>query len=208
VRAALRSAGPPRYSRSSAGSKLDPFREEIHRLLRADGDLTGQWVRELIAPSTGAIRERAGGGRPGLCSLCDPDAAAPAARPRRSPAGRRDLAQVRERYGDRAQTIVNNHRAKILGAGLADPHTLDFAARVLGDEEIAQVSSTAGHEGRGSRTESTTWRALAPAHVLRQAQPGTGVLVYGHLPPARLELRPWFADRGLRALAAAQQDGR
>jgi hypothetical protein len=27
VRAALRSAGPPRYSRSPAGSKLDGFRE-------------------------------------------------------------------------------------------------------------------------------------------------------------------------------------
>jgi hypothetical protein len=43
---------------------------------------------------------------------------------------------VRERYGERAQTIVNNHRAKILGAGLADPHTLDFAARALDDEKI------------------------------------------------------------------------
>jgi type IV secretion system protein VirD4 len=113
-----------------------------------------------------------------------------------------DLAQVRERWGERAQTIVNNHRAKIIGAGIADPATLDYAARVLGDEEIRQVSSTAGQEGRASKTESTTWRALAPAHALRQAPPGTGVLVYGHLPPTRLTLRPWFADRRLRTLAA------
>jgi type IV secretion system protein VirD4 len=112
-----------------------------------------------------------------------------------------DLAQVRERWGERAQTIVNNHRAKILGAGTADPATIDYAARVLGDEEVRQVSSTAGREGRASKTESTTWRTLAPAHVLRQAEPGTGVLVYGHMPPARLTLRPWFADRHLRQLA-------
>lgn len=50
VRAALRSAKPPSYERAPAGSKLDPFKEEIHRLLRADPRLTGQRVRELIGP--------------------------------------------------------------------------------------------------------------------------------------------------------------
>lgn len=114
-----------------------------------------------------------------------------------------DLAQLKERWGERAQTIINNHRAKILGAGTSDPHTLELAARVLGDEEIRQTSATAGHEGHASTTQSTTWRALAPAHVLREARPGTGVLIYGHLPPAQLDLRPWFADRQLRALATA-----
>ena len=33
-----------------AGSKLDPFKDEIHRLLREDPKLPGQRVRELIAP--------------------------------------------------------------------------------------------------------------------------------------------------------------
>ena len=50
IRAALRSPGPPVYRRAAAGSKLDPFREEIHRLLRADPKLPGVRVRELIAP--------------------------------------------------------------------------------------------------------------------------------------------------------------
>jgi hypothetical protein len=50
VRRALRSSAPPRYGRASAGSKLDPFKEEIHRLLRRDPRLPGQRVRELIAP--------------------------------------------------------------------------------------------------------------------------------------------------------------
>lgn len=112
-----------------------------------------------------------------------------------------DLAQIRERYGTRALTIVNNHRAKLIGSGIADPETLDYAARVLGDEEIRQLSSTAGQEGRASTTESTTYRSLAPAHVLRQAPPGSAVLIYGSLPPARLQLRPWFADRKLTRLA-------
>jgi transposase len=50
IRSALRSQGAPRYSRPAAGSKLDPFKDEIHRLLRADPRLTGQRIRELIAP--------------------------------------------------------------------------------------------------------------------------------------------------------------
>ena len=49
VRRALRSDAPPVYERASV-SKLDPFKDEIHRLLRADPKLPGQRVRELIAP--------------------------------------------------------------------------------------------------------------------------------------------------------------
>jgi transposase len=49
IRNALRSDDAPRYSRAPAGSKLDPFKDEIHRLLRADPKLPGQRVRELIA---------------------------------------------------------------------------------------------------------------------------------------------------------------
>lgn len=119
-----------------------------------------------------------------------------------------DLAQIKERYGTRALTIVNNHRAKLIGSGIADPDTLDYAARVLGDQEITQVSSTAGHEGRASTTQSTTYRSLAPAHVLRQATPGSAVLIYGSLPPAQISLRPWFADRRLRALARPDENGK
>lgn len=48
VRRALRSSQPPRYQRASAGSKLDPFKAEIHRLLKADPSLPGTRVRELL----------------------------------------------------------------------------------------------------------------------------------------------------------------
>jgi transposase len=50
VRAAVRSSVPPRYARAPAGSKLDPFKDEIHRLLKGDAAMTGQRIRELIAP--------------------------------------------------------------------------------------------------------------------------------------------------------------
>jgi len=50
VRRALRSERAPRYERRAAPSKLDPFRDEIHRLLREDPKLPGQRIRELIEP--------------------------------------------------------------------------------------------------------------------------------------------------------------
>jgi transposase len=50
VRRALRAEEPPRYRRRPRPSKLDPFRDEIHALLRRDARLTGVRVRELIEP--------------------------------------------------------------------------------------------------------------------------------------------------------------
>lgn len=110
-----------------------------------------------------------------------------------------DMAQIAAVYGrDRAPTIVSNHRARVILSGIADPRTLDYLGRLLGDEEIRHVSETSGAEGRHSTTESVAYRNLAPANVLREMRPNQGVLVYGNLAPARIELRPWFRDRRLR----------
>jgi transposase len=50
VRRALRSTEAPVYRRAPKASKLEPFKEEIHRLLGEDSKLPGQRVRELIEP--------------------------------------------------------------------------------------------------------------------------------------------------------------
>jgi transposase len=50
IRNAINRETPPKYERAPAGSKLDPFKAEIHRLLRANPKLPGQRVRELITP--------------------------------------------------------------------------------------------------------------------------------------------------------------
>jgi transposase len=49
IRNAISSDSPPKYERAPAGSKLDPFKDEIYRLLREDPKLPGQRIRELIA---------------------------------------------------------------------------------------------------------------------------------------------------------------
>ena len=118
-----------------------------------------------------------------------------------------DMAQINAVYGrERAPTIVSNHRAKVILSGIADPPSLEYLARLLGDEEVRQVSRTSGGGGRHSTTESITYRNLAPANVLREMRPGHGILVYGHLRPTRIALRPWFKDRRLRRLTRVRRN--
>lgn len=50
VRRAIRSADPPRYSRQRLPSKLDPFTDEINRLLKEDPRLPVVRLRELLQP--------------------------------------------------------------------------------------------------------------------------------------------------------------
>jgi transposase len=49
IRRALRSERPPRYERPARPSMLDPFREEVHRLLGEEPRLPGVRVRELLS---------------------------------------------------------------------------------------------------------------------------------------------------------------
>jgi transposase len=50
IRMALRTEGPPAYRRAPGASKLDPFKDEVHALLRADPKLPAVRIRELIEP--------------------------------------------------------------------------------------------------------------------------------------------------------------
>jgi type IV secretion system protein VirD4 len=111
-----------------------------------------------------------------------------------------DLSQLRARYGQRAQTILNNHTAKLFGAGISDPETLSYITRVLGQGEYKQPSVTDGELGRKSRTEATTYREFVPPTVIREAAWGSALLLYGRLPPARIKLRFWRRARRLRRL--------
>jgi len=103
-----------------------------------------------------------------------------------------DFAQLQARYGTFAQTVINNHRAKVVLSGVSDTPTLDYISRLIGDQAINENSETRDKDGSvRSTTQSVRHRALAPPAVLRQAATGSGVLVYGNLPPAQFKLRPW-----------------
>ena len=110
-----------------------------------------------------------------------------------------DLAQLATRYGpERSRTIANNHRAKLLLSGVSDLATLDLVSGLAGEAAVREDTFT--HDLRDGRRISFQRRGL-PAAGARPtscggSRPAMGVLVYGHLPPVRLRLRPWFRDRG------------
>ncbi len=115
-----------------------------------------------------------------------------------------DLAQVKGRYGARAPTVLNNHRAKLFLPGIADPDTLEYASRLIGDEEVSHPSVTRDPAGRRSTTSTTGPRRLLAPEELRCLPRGRAVLVYGTLPPAKLRLRPWWSGRGWPGLSRAR----
>jgi len=49
-----------------------------------------------------------------------------------------------------------------------------------------------GSDGRHSLNESPTYRPLLPVEDLRRLRPGEGVLLYGHLRPTPIRLRPFY----------------
>ena len=110
-----------------------------------------------------------------------------------------DLAQLAARYGaERARTIANNHRAKLLLSGVSDLGTLDMMSGLAGEQAVQEVTLTQELRGGPTTTaRSTAFRRLAPPDRLRRVSPGEAVLVYGHLPPLQLRLRPWYSERSL-----------
>ena len=98
-----------------------------------------------------------------------------------------DLAQVRARYGERAATVVNNHRTRVVLSGLADPSTSDLLSSLVG--------TTDQRRGRGIRMKNDSGtsdrRLLIEPYEIRGMPQYCGVVVSGRLPPARLVLRPY-----------------
>jgi hypothetical protein len=74
-----------------------------------------------------------------------------------------DLAQISTRYGERSQTVVNNHRAKIVLSGISDTQTLENASRLLGDEESCSLRLLGARRGRAR--QPSQW--LCGASLLR-----------------------------------------
>jgi type IV secretion system protein VirD4 len=111
-----------------------------------------------------------------------------------------DLAQARSRYGQQAETVINSHRARMLLPGVADLETLRYFSGLIGEEEARDETRTTGDGGR-SRSQARRRRPLASPESLRQLPDGEALLLYGRLPPVKVRLRMWFADRRLRKLA-------
>jgi type IV secretion system protein VirD4 len=90
---------------------------------------------------------------------------------------------------------------RVLLPGVGDVETLRSFSDLLGQTRVSLRSSATGPDGRRSRSQAEQREALAPVHTLQQLPDGQAILLYQNLPPARIKLRRWFADRDLRRLA-------
>jgi type IV secretory pathway TraG/TraD family ATPase VirD4 len=123
---------------------------------------------------------------------------------------------MRARYDDRAEAVFANHRAQIILSGVTDAETLTVLSHLLGDETIRQLSTptalarAAKDRGEGDSAAARSAaraRGASPAEALGWISPGHGVLLYGHIPPAPITLRPWFRDRQLQAMVNPAETG-
>jgi type IV secretion system protein VirD4 len=107
-----------------------------------------------------------------------------------------DIAQAKSRYGEQAHTVINSHRARMLLPGIADLETLRYFSDLLGEQQpqTARAETDSAPQNR---------RPLAAPQQLRQLDDGEALLVYGRLPPSKLRLRTYFADRSLRLFASS-----
>jgi type IV secretion system protein VirD4 len=117
-----------------------------------------------------------------------------------------DLAQIEHLFGGRsvARTVVSNAKMRILLPGVGDVDTLRYFSDLLGQTRVSLGSSQTGPDGRRSRSSSEQRESLAPLHLLQQLPDGEAVVLYQNLPPARVRLRRWFADKDLRRLTSAE----
>src|SRR6266516_4089039 len=103
-----------------------------------------------------------------------------------------DRSQLGARYGAKASTILNDHRAKLFLSGLADLSALELGTRLIGDRQLVEQTPSMSSDGRHSLNESGLYRPLLPVEDLRRLRPGEGVLLYGHLRPTPIRLRPFY----------------
>ena len=104
-----------------------------------------------------------------------------------------DWAQLKHRYGDRAATVLNGHRAKLLLPGIADAELLKLGADLIGDRAFTETTAARDPDGRRSTSQSTTsYRPLLPVDELGRLRTGTAIALYGNRRPARLRLRPHY----------------
>ena len=66
---------------------------------------------------------------------------------------------------------------------------------MIGDQALVDRNRSMGSDGRHSMNESTSYRPLLPVEDLRRLRPGEGVLLYGHLRPTPIRLRPFYEPR-------------
>jgi type IV secretion system protein VirD4 len=101
------------------------------------------------------------------------------------------IAQIDNRYGRAARdAICAASTAQLFLPPLADPTTTGYLSELLGEEPVANASTTGG----ARHTLSITREKAAPPPWLRQIERGQAFLIYRDLLPAVVRAPGWFED--------------
>jgi type IV secretion system protein VirD4 len=116
------------------------------------------------------------------------------------------IAQISRAYGRGAGIVLTNHLSKLFYAGLSDQDSLEYVAKVVGEEEVESrdLSGEWSSLIRPNVMERTNRVGLVQPHCLRQMVPGDALLIHGTLPPAHIRARRWFDEPELRQRAEAE----
>lgn len=119
-------------------------------------------------------------------------------------------AQLDTSYGRDAETVLTNHRSKLIyPSGITDLATVQYISELVGDEHVRSDLDDRGWNMRPDepRTGRSPGAALPylPPSTLRRAAVGDALLVHGHLPPAWI--RPQHRSRRPQVVRTAQPYG-
>jgi type IV secretory pathway TraG/TraD family ATPase VirD4 len=81
---------------------------------------------------------------------------------------------------------------------LSNVGALELGSKLIGDQAVTETNYTTDPTGRVAASQATSYRPLVPLEELRRLQPGEGIVIYGHLRPARIQVRPHFTRREQR----------
>ncbi len=102
------------------------------------------------------------------------------------------IAQIDQRYGRPARdAICAASTAQVFIPPLAEPTSTGYLTELLGEEAVANTSTSTG---QSRRTLNTSQRKVGPAPWLRQIPRGQAILIYRDLPPAIVHAPGWYED--------------
>ncbi|MER7851359.1 TraM recognition domain-containing protein [Streptomyces bacillaris] len=91
---------------------------------------------------------------------------------------------------------------KVVGSGIDDPDFADKLSRLIGDHDV-ETTSTSHSESGKSTSVSMRQERILPADAIRALPKGSALCFATGMRVAMLDLRPWYAEPGAKALSEA-----
>ena len=87
---------------------------------------------------------------------------------------------------------------KLVLGGASETDDLERLSRLMGERRVRRVSTSRSGAG-WSRQMSTERERVLPVEEIRQLDVGQALLLYRSLPPAIVDLTPWWQRRDAKA---------